>query len=333
MPPPPVMKADGYRMPAEWEPHDATWLAWPHFRMDWPGKFEPIPWAYAELIRYLAKRERVEVIVKNVRSVPRATDVLERSGAMHQNINFHVWPTNRVWLRDSGCTFVVRRPAEGEYVAEEGRAPLAAIKWRFNAWAKYTNWDLDDKVGSKIAEAASALEIRAYQGKDVAVLEGGAIDCNGRGTLLTTEECLLGTEQPRNPTFTRNDYEKLFESYLGIKHVIWLGAGITGDDTRGHVDDLARFVSPDTVVTVVETNKRDPNYKALRDNLKRLSAANDQNGKRLNVVELPMPQAVLFNRIQLPASYANFYIANGLVLVPVFNDVNDRTALDVMARL
>ncbi len=308
------------RMPAEWEPHAATWLAWPHFHDDWPGKFEPIPWVYAEIIRHLGPHERVDLIVNNAISEKRARKTLDRANALTKNVRFHRWPTNRVWTRDSGCTFVAN-------------AELTAIKWRFNAWAKYPNYQHDEKIGSLMASESKAHELRPVHGKQRVVLEGGSIDVNGRGTLLTTEECLLSKVQQRNPGMKRADYEQIFAAYLGIKQVIWLGAGIAGDDTHGHVDDITRFVAPDTVVTAIETNPRDANYELLRENVRRLRAATDQDGKSLAIVELPMPSPVVFEGRRLPASYGNFYIANGLVLVPVFNDPNDRFALDTLADL
>jgi agmatine deiminase len=354
----------GYRMPAEWEPHAATWLAWPHYEGDWPKKFEPIPWVYAEIIRNLAKHERIELIVKNASAAQQARRILERADAFSANIRFHRWPTNRVWVRDSGCIFLKR--ASGDPVREQpiwhrlraalmhpeqegrgsGRAighkkklrssiPEAtlALKFRFNGWAKYSNWRFDEKIGSLMCKASHALEIRPQSlGKRI-VLEGGSIDVNGEGTILTTEECLLSKEQQRNPHMARVHYEKAFADYLGAPHTIWLGRGISGDDTHGHVDDLARFVWKSTVVTMVEPNTKDVNHAPLRANLRRLQAACDQDGKQLTVVELPMPQPVVFEGRRLPASYANFYIANGVVLAPVFNRPNDRIALDTLAQL
>ncbi len=318
------------RMPAEWEPHAATWLAWPHYKDDWPGKFEPIRWVYAEIIRHLARHERVELIVNDAPAEKLARKVLDRANAFGDNVRFHRWPTNRVWTRDSGCTFVVR---VGTAALGRPMGNLAAIKWHFNAWAKYPNWQHDEKIGSRMAEAAGAQEVRAVLGKNRVVLEGGSIDVNGQGTLLTTEECLLSKIQPRNPAMSREDYERVFAEYLGITKVIWLGAGIAGDDTHGHVDDITRFVAPDTVVTAVESDPNDANYEPLRENIRRLRAATDQGGKPLAIVELPMPAPVVFEGRRLPASYGNFYIANGLVLVPVFNDTNDRIALDALADL
>ncbi len=313
----------GFHMPAEWEPHEATWLAWPHFRNDWPGKFGPIPWVYAEIIRNLSRHERVEVIVKDAKAEKNARKILKLANPLNKNVRFHRWPTNRVWTRDSGCSFLIN----------QNKPQLSAIKWRFNAWAKYPNFQHDDKIGSLMAAKAKAPEFRPlFNGKRV-VLEGGSIDVNGQGTLLTTEECLLSKVQQRNPGMKREDYEKIFTGYLGIKNVVWLGNGIKGDDTHGHVDDLSRFVSPDTVVTVMESNPKDPNYEPLRENIRRLRASFNQDGKPLSTIDLPMPSPVIFEGHRLPASYANFYIANGVVLVPVFNDVNDRVALDILADL
>ncbi len=335
-------------MPAEWEPHAATWLAWPHYHGDWPGKFEPIPWVYTEIIRNLARHERVELIVNNAAAERQVRKILDRANASSKNIHFHRWPTNRSWLRDSGCIFCTEssghKDREGHDFSRADNDPkktgalapegsLRATKFRFNAWAKYSNWRHDEKIGTQMATAAKAREIHPKHHNTRVVLEGGSIDVNGQGTLLTTEECLLSKIQQRNPNMQRKDYEKLFADYLGAQHVIWLGKGIHGDDTHGHVDDLTRFVSRDTVVTMVEPNPKDINHKPLNENLRRLRAASDQDGKPLNIVELPMPGPVVFEHRRLPASYANFYIANGIVLVPVFNDPNDRIALNTLTAL
>src|SRR5215469_11722004 len=338
----PSAKTGAFRFPAEWEPHAATWLAWPHFREDWPGKFEPIPWVYAEIIRHLARHERVELIVNDEAAEKRARKTLDRANALGDKVRFHRWPTNRVWTRDSGCTFVenmdVRsRPRTADVGTGAPARPAAdrrktALHWRFNAWAKYPNYEHDEKIGALMAKNAGAVTQPMFGNRRV-VLEGGSIDSNGLGTLLTTEECLLSEIQQRNPRMRRRDYERVFAQYLGIRNVIWLGTGVTGDDTHGHVDDITRFVSPDTVVTVVESDPQDPNYEPLRDNIRRLRASTDQDGKALSIVELPMPAPVIFEGRRLPASYGNFYIANGVALVPVFNDPNDRIALDILADL
>jgi len=314
-------------------------MAWPHYREDWPGKFEPIPWVCAEIIRHLARHERVELIVNDAASEKRARKILDRTNALGDNVRFHRWHTNRVWTRDSGCTFTlapsVPRPDRRGRLSTRvsGRAELVAVKWRFNAWAKYSNFQHDEKIGSLMAEAADAREVRPVFGKHRVVLEGGSIDVNGRGTLLTTEECLLIKIQQRNPAMKRKNYEQVFSAYLGITNVIWLGSGIAGDDTHGHVDDITRFVAADTVVTAVEPDPNDANYEPLRENIRRLRTATDQDGKPLAIIELPMPAPVFFEGRRLPASYGNFYIANGVVLVPVFNDPNDRFALDILADL
>ena len=322
-------------MPAEWAPHASTWLAWPHFRGDWPGKFDPIPWVYAEIVRNLSRQERVDLIVTNADAEKRVRKTLKLANALNNNVAFHRWPTNRVWTRDSGCTFVTRSSEGDASLGQAGRgaAPLQAIKWRFTAWAKYPNYRQDEKVGSLMAKAASAAEIRPYHHETRIVLEGGSIDVNGEGTLLTTEECLLSKVQQRNPGFRREDYEQIFATYLGIQKVIWLGQGIAGDDTHGHVDDITRFVAPDTIVTMVEANPKDKNHAPLQENLLRLRSATDQDGRGFRIVELPMPAPVIFEGRRLPASYGNFYIANGVVLMPVFNDPNDRIALNILAEL
>jgi agmatine deiminase len=329
-------------MPAEWAPHASTWLAWPHFRGDWPGKFDPIPWVYAEIIRNLTHQERVDLIVTNADAEKRARKTLKLANALNKNVVFHRWPTNRVWIRDSGCTFVCGPGVCGPgmcgagtpaRVAEQSSASLQAIKWRFTAWAKYPNYRHDEKIGSLMARATRADEIRAHYHDTRIVLEGGSIDVNGEGTLLTTEECLLSKVQQRNPGFGREDYEQIFAAYLGIKKVIWLGRGITGDDTHGHVDDITRFVAPDTIVTMIEPDPKDTNHAPLQENLRRLQSATDQDGRPFRIVELPMPAPVIFEGRRLPASYGNFYIANGVVLVPVFNDPKDRIALNILADL
>jgi agmatine deiminase len=316
----------GYRMPAEWEPHEATWLAWPHNPEDWPGKFQAIPWLYAEIVRLLAAHERVHLLVQDEKEQRRATSVLERAHANLDNVRLHQWPTDRVWTRDSGPIFV--RNSEGQ---------VGITNWRFNAWAKYQNWHLDDQVPDR---AAALLGLPQWQPTvDVAgeerrlVLEGGSIDTNGEGVLLTTEECLLSDVQQRNPGVSREQLEQAFHDYLGIDQVIWLGRGIAGDDTHGHVDDISRFVGPTTIVTAVEANSKDANHAPLMENLARLKACRTAVGKRFDIVELPLPRAVVFRRQRLPASYANFYIANGVVLVPTFHDPNDRIALGILAEL
>lgn len=327
-------------MPGEWEPHEATWIAWPHNRSDWPGKFAAIPWVYAEIVRNLARVERVNILVNNeakeaaAREALITADVLPKSaaepGTQGGSIRFWQIPTNRGWLRDTGPTFVRRDPRE-----KAGQASLAAVAWRFNAWAKYNDWRLDAPVS---AELGRRLNIPSWQPEAEVegklrrvVLEGGSIDVNGRGTLLTTEECLLSEVQQRNPGLGRAQLEQIFANYLGIRKVIWLDRGIAGDDTHGHVDDISRFVAPNVVVTAYEPDTSDPNHEPLGENYLQLTKSTDQAGKPLRVVKLPMPAPIQFDGQRLPASYANFYIANRLVLVPVFNDANDRVAMNILA--
>jgi agmatine deiminase len=303
-------------MPAEWQPHEATWVAWPHNKADWPAKFAPIPWVYADIVKHLHTGEFVHILVNDAGHEKRARAVLGKVGVDFQRVRFFRIPTDRVWMRDSGPIFVVN-----------GAGRVAMTDWHFNAWAKYENWKRDDQVPARINEW---LRLKRWQpkckGKRV-VLEGGGIDVNGTGLLLTTEECLLSPVQARNPHLTRTDLEQVLGDYLGVKNVIWLNRGIAGDDTHGHVDDLARFVGPRTVVAAVEENRDDANWEPLHENLERLRQAG------LEVVPLPMPSPLYFGGQRLPASYANFYIANEKVLVPTFNDPNDRIALGILAEL
>lgn len=322
----------GYRMPAEWEPHTATWIAWPHNRDDWPGKFAPVPWVYTEIVRHLSRAEKVNIVVRGQAMQHRVSDQLDSVGVDLDAVEFFKAATDRVWMRDSAPTFVVNN--------QPGLAaldPVGLVGWKFNGWAKYDNHQRDARLPGKFERWLSlprwTPQVEQGGARVRVVMEGGAIDVNGRGTLLTTEECLLGDVQARNPGLDRAGIEKVFADYLGVRHVVWLGRGIDGDDTHGHVDDLARFVDPRTVVTVVEPRTDDPNHQPLQENLRRLSAACDQDGTPLRVVELPMPRPVVFHGQRLPASYANFYIANGLILVPTFNDPADRIALNTLADL
>lgn len=305
-----------FRMPAEWESHAGTWLAWPHRRSDWPGKFTPIMWVYGEIVRTLARFEPVNVVVRDDKQQREAARVLKKAGANPSTVHYHTIPNDRGWLRDNGPIFV--KDASGQKVA---------LDWAFTAWAKYPDWPVDDQIAGSVAGIRGVPAVRpAVQGVRP-VLEGGAIDVSGDGLLLTTEECLLSTVQQRNPTFDRADYETAFRNYLGITRTIWLGNGIAGDDTHGHVDDLARFVAPRTVVTAVEHNEADANYRPLRDNLDRLKAV-----PGLTVVELPMPAPLVFAGQRLPASYANFYIANGIVLLPAYHPPTDAIARQTLQR-
>jgi agmatine deiminase len=313
----------GFRMPAEWEPHQSTWLAWPHNASDWPGKSAAIPWVYAEIVRLLSSKEAVHILVNSHAAEARAAGILKRAGANPERVSFHQWPTDRVWLRDSGPIFVINNAGN-----------LAITDWKFNAWAKYDDWQLDDRIPAHIAKLTRLQSWQPSIGPDRRiVLEGGSIDVNGQGTLITTEECLLSEVQQRNPGISREQLEKAFYDYLGIDQVLWLGNGIAGDDTHGHVDDITRFVAPSTIVTAVEPDTSDYNHQPLAENLARLKAARSPDGKQFDIIELPLPRPVIFRGQRLPASYANFYIANGLVLVPTFNDPKDRVALGILSEL
>jgi agmatine deiminase len=301
----------GFRMPAEWGPHEATWLAWPHNSEDWPGKFAPIAWVYCEVVRKLARVERVRILVRDEDLEQAARRKLKKAGVDLEAVEFFRCATDRVWTRDYCPLFV-----------KSGRGEIAATNWRFNGWAKYDNWRLDNSVPAVLSK-----RLKLRQWKLDLVLEGGSIDVNGAGLLMTTEECLLSPVQARNPGVSREQIERALGDYLGVDSVVWLGRGIAGDDTHGHVDDLARFVSRDTVVVASERDRSEANYEPLLENWKILRR------HPLRVVKLPMPAPIEFNRQRLPASYANFYIANQTVLVPTFNDPADRKALDILARV
>ena len=310
------------RWPAEWERHDATWLGWPHHRPDWPGKFEPIPWVYAEIVRVLHAHERVEILCHSEQVRDEAIGALRSHDVDIDRCRLHLVPSDRVWLRDSGPTMVWR---------DNGR--VEAIAWRFNAWAKYETHLADALIAPAVARLAglSVAEAQRADGRGRLVLEGGAIETNGAGVLLTTEECLLSPVQERNPGLDRGAYERAFRDYLGIHTTIWLGEGCVGDDTHGHVDDIARFVDTNTVIVAVEPDPSDDNHERSKDNRTRLERAAAGVDGGLRIVELPYPRPVIMDGERLPASYANFYIANGVVLVPTFNDRNDRTALNILA--
>lgn len=315
----------GFRLPAEWEPHQATWLGWPHNIADWPAKFAPIPWAYGEIVRKIAPAEVVRILVNSTVHEVRARRILARVGVDPARVEFFHFPTNRGWTRDSGPIFLRR----------SGRRPeLAIIRFRFNGWALYPNWQKDDAVPEKAARALSCRIFYAKADGRELVLEGGSIDANGRGTVLTTEECLLDPhKQVRNPGMTRQQTEAALCAFLGAGNVLWLGRGIAGDDTHGHIDDVCRFVGPRTVVLGQEDDPRDDNYRPLCENRERLEGMRLEDGSRIEVVPLPMPEPLHLDGRRLPASYTNFYIANAAVLVPTFNDPKDRMALGTLAEL
>lgn len=298
----------GYRMPAEWEPHRGTWLSWPHKEASWPGKFGPVPGIFATMVAHLADREEVHINVAGPDMEQSIRRLLSDAGADSGNVFFHYHPTNDAWVRDHGPIFIQKPGSE------------AVVDWKFNAWGgKYPPFDLDDVIPTLIAK-----ELRLPVFYPEIVMEGGSIDVNGLGTLLTTEACLLNPN--RNPQLSRVEIEQYLRSYLGVSHILWLGDGIMGDDTDGHVDDLTRFVDPRTVVTVLEEDPSDENYEPLQQNLERLGRMSDQDGQPLRIITLPMPRPLWHNGQRLPASYANFYIANGIVLLPAYDPARDEEA-------
>jgi agmatine deiminase len=318
------LTASAVRWPAEWEAHHATWIAWPHHEPDWPGHFEPIPLVYAEIVNALHTHERVEILCNDETVRADTVRCLAARGVDPANYRLHTCATDRAWLRDSAPTAV-----------QNSAGAVELVRWGFNAWAKYENFSSDAQVGVEIARVTGLplREPRRADGKGRVILEGGGIETDGAGTLLVTEEWLLSDSQIRNPGFGRADYERLFTDELGIKRTIWLGEGCVGDDTHGHIDDVARFVSRGVVVIAHEEDPSDENHRRSVDNLARLRVARDANREEVRVVTLPFPRAVMTEGQRLPASYANFYIANGIVIVPVFDDPNDRVALATLAEL
>ena len=316
--------AMGYRMPAEWETHEATWIGWPHNRTDWPDKFAPIPWVFGEMVRKISQGEIVRIIA--VPDVQRqAKRVLKRIGVDLKMVEFLNYPTNRGWTRDFGPIFVKKT---------EPKSDIAVVRFRFTAWARYPDWKKDDAVPSKVARKLGIKLLTAKIGGKGFVLEGGSIDINGTGTVLTTEECLLDTKvQVRNPGFGKAEVDQALRDHLGVTNVLWLGHGVVGDDTHGHIDDICRFVKRDTVVLIQESDPNDINYKPLHENRERLEGMKLEDGSKIQVVPLPMPSPLFIDGIRLPASYANFYINNAAVIVPTFNDPNDRKALGILSEL
>ena len=308
------------RMPAEWETHAATWIAWPHHEPDWPGKLAPIPWVYAEIVRALSESERVEILCHNESVAENARVLLAAHGVSGGKYRLHMAENDRVWLRDSAPTAVIRSDNKVEL-----------IDWGFNGWAKYDNYSKDANIGRVIERITglSRTEAKREDNGQRLILEGGGIEVNGNGMMLVTEEWLLTDVQVRNPGMSAQDYEEAFAKYLGVTDTIWLGEGAIGDDTHGHIDDIARFASQDSVILAYESDPADENHVRSVDNLRRLKAAAET--RPLRITTIPFPRPVMMNGERLPASYANFYIANGAVLVPTFNDPNDRVALNGIA--
>ena len=316
-------RAVRYRLPAEWEPHGATWLVWPQNISDWPGKFSRIKWVYNEIVSHLSESEKVRIIVNPGETRKRAEEFLKKESTDLSNVEFHECPTDRSWIRDSGPFFV-----------REDSPELSILDFGFNGWAKYHDWENDNLVPGFISKALD-IDLRSptHLGRKI-VLEGGSVDANGKGSLITTKQCLLSQEkQTRNPSFGRKDYEGIFSEYLGATNILWLNGGIEGDDTNGHVDDICRFTDPGTVVLCLENNPEDLNYYPLRENLEILQDLRLEGGGKIEIVPLPMPSPLFFDGEGLPATYANFYISNEKVLVPAYNDPKDHEALGILSEL
>jgi agmatine deiminase len=332
----------GYTMPAEWEPHAATWLGWPHNASDWPGKFETIPWVYGEMIRKISAAENIRLIVRHKKDQQFARHVFQKAGVNLRKIQFVTHPTNRGWTRDTGPIFV-KRPlslSRSHPMGTGGRRPgedkseTVIVHFHFNGWAKYENWRKDTKVPEAAARLLRKHLFHAECNGKPFVVEGGGIELNGRGTLISTEECYLHPKiQVRNPGLGKREIETTLKNYLGVKNIFWLAKGPKGDDTHGHIDDICRFVNARTLVLVREKNPRDDNYRPLAENWERIRDLRLENGTKPEVVELPMPSPLYFDGVRLPASYANFYICNAAVIVPTFNDPNDRVALGILGEL
>jgi agmatine deiminase len=321
----------GFSMPAEWEKHEATWLAWPHNETDWPGKMNAVRWVYGEMVRKISPGEIVRILVRHKADRELAASYLKHVGCDLKNVRFIVHPTNRSWMRDSGPIFVRKSPKSK---VQSPKLETAIVHFHFNAWAKHNDWQKDRKVPEMASRVLGKRLFHAkFNGKPF-IIEGGGIEVNGRGTLLTTEECYLHPKiQVRNPGMTRKQYNETFQQYLGAKNVFWLRKGPAGDDTHGHIDDICRFVNPKTLVLIREKNKRDVNYRPLAENWERIKDLRLENGSKPEVVPLPMPAPLYFAGRRLPASYANFYICNACVIVPTFNDPNDRIALGILGEL
>lgn len=309
----------GYRMPAEWKPHEATWLSWPHNEETWPGKVAEIEEVYLQMIEALTGQEKIRLLVNDERERDKVSKRIRARVPGEKNVIYELIPTVDSWIRDYGPAFVQKKV--------EGRKKIAGVRWLFNAWGgKYESLAKDNEVGERLM---GLLKIPFYE--PGLILEGGSIDANGLGTCLVTEQCLLNPN--RNPHLSRSGIEKALHDFLGFTHWIWLGEGIEGDDTDGHIDDIARFVNSTTVVAAVEKDLTDRNHTPLQENLRRLHAAQDQRGNPLTVAEMPMPDRVEASGGRLPASYLNFYIANGVVLVPIFGQAKDAVALKILGEL
>ena len=315
-----------FRMPAEWEPQKSVWISWPHNKNDWPGMFEKIPNVVGKIIKYLANHQRIDLLVNTNKIMYEARKKLKRTGCKLSNIKFHKIKTDRLWLRDSGPIFLINKKTRKKIM----------LNFKFTAWSKYKNFRNDNKINYQIGKY---LNIKSILPKKInskkfekVVMEGGAFDTNGSGSILLTKECLLSSKQERNKGFKKSDYESLFSKYLNTKNFIWLNKGIVGDDTHGHVDDIARFVSKTTIMIADENNKSDKNYKSLKENIKILRKSYDENGKKFKIIKIPMPSPIFIKKTRVPASYLNFFISNKTVLVPIFNVKEDKKVLKIFRK-
>ena len=315
-----------FRMPAEWEPQKSVWISWPHNKNDWPGMFEKIPNVVGKIIKYLANHQRIDLLVNTNKSMDEAGKQLKRTGCKLSNIKFHKIKTDRLWLRDSGPIFLINKKTRKKIM----------LNFKFTAWSKYKNFRNDNKINYQISKY---LNIKSILPKKInskkfekVVMEGGAFDTNGSGSILLTKECLLSSKQERNKGFKKSDYESLFSKYLNTKNFIWLNKGIVGDDTHGHVDDIARFVSKTTIMIADENNKSEKNYKSLKENIKILRKSYDENGKKFKIIKIPMPSPIFIQKTRVPASYLNFFISNKTVLVPIFNVKEDKKVLKIFRK-
>tara|TARA_Y100000817_G_scaffold245743_1_gene197737 strand:+ start:869 stop:1921 length:1053 start_codon:yes stop_codon:yes gene_type:complete len=310
-----------YRMPAEWEPQKSTWIAWPHNKEDWPGKFSEIPWVFSKIITTLSKVQTVNILIKNKSEKKNLLSLLKIFGAKFKNIKIIICKTDRAWTRDFLPIFLKDK---------KNRNILS--NWGFNGWAKYKNFKNDNRAYLKVKRFKRIKVINPMHMKKRIILEGGSIDVNGNGLILTTKQCLLSKVQQRNKRFKIEDYNRIFNKFFGARKTIWLNKGIFGDDTHGHIDDIARFVSKNKIFIAKENNKKDKNYKNLSENIKIIRKFKKINKEKFKIIYLPMPKPKFVDRIRVPASYLNFYIANKIVLVPIFNDTNDRTAIKVFKK-
>ena len=315
-----------FRMPAEWEPQKSVWISWPHNKNDWPGMFEKIPNVVGKIIKYLANHQRIDLLVNTNKIMYEARKKLKRTGCKLSNIKFHKIKTDRLWLRDSGPIFLINKITRKKIM----------LNFEFTAWSKYKNFRNDNKINYQISKY---LNIKSILPKKInskkfekVVMEGGAFDTNGSGSILLTKECLLSSKQERNKGFKKSDYESLFSKYLNTKNFIWLNKGIVGDDTHGHIDDIARFVSKTTIMIADENNKSDKNYKSLKENIKILRKSYDENGKKFKIIKIPMPSPIFIKKTRVPASYLNFFISNKTVLVPIFNVKEDKKVLKIFRK-